>query len=174
MERACVLLKDVFDYSLEEISELVGNTVGGVKSALRRGRTKLASLPEPARKELPATPEKSKLLQLYIERFNRRDWDGVRELTAADARLLVADGFAGRLADSPYFAEYERRAGEWQMRTGEVDGEPVIIDLRRDGAVWKPDSIIHIEIVGDRIARIADYVFCSWLMPAADSVVVAP
>jgi RNA polymerase sigma-70 factor, ECF subfamily len=42
MERACVLLKDVFEYSLEEISELVGSTVGGVKSALKRGRMKLA------------------------------------------------------------------------------------------------------------------------------------
>src|SRR6516164_7607294 len=28
-ERACVLLKDVFDYSLEEIAELVDSTVGG-------------------------------------------------------------------------------------------------------------------------------------------------
>src|SRR3981189_762321 len=44
-ERACVLLKDVFDYSLEEIAELVDSTVGGVKAALNRGRSKLASLP---------------------------------------------------------------------------------------------------------------------------------
>jgi RNA polymerase sigma-70 factor (ECF subfamily) len=41
-ERACVLLKDVFDYSLDEIAALVGSTVGGVKSALKRGRTKLS------------------------------------------------------------------------------------------------------------------------------------
>ena len=175
MERACVLLKDVFDYSLEEIAELVGSTVGGVKSALKRGRTKLASRPKPEeKKKLPVLPETSKLLQLYIERFNRRDWDGVRELTTSDARLLVADGFAGRLADSPYFTEYDRRAGEWQMRLGEVDGEPVIIDLRRDEAGWKPHSIVRLEFAGDRIARIADYVFCAWLLPAADSVVVTP
>lgn len=44
-ERACVLLKDVFDYSLEEIAGLVGSTVGGVKAALSRGRSKLAMLP---------------------------------------------------------------------------------------------------------------------------------
>src|SRR5262249_45642254 len=35
-DRACVLLKDVFDYSLEEIAELVDSTVGGVKAALNR------------------------------------------------------------------------------------------------------------------------------------------
>src|SRR5258705_9012431 len=45
-ERACVLLKDVFDYSLEEIAELVDSTVGGVKAALNRGRSKLAALPD--------------------------------------------------------------------------------------------------------------------------------
>src|SRR5262249_61585514 len=38
-ERACVLLKDVFDYSLEEIAELVDSTLGGVKAALNRGRS---------------------------------------------------------------------------------------------------------------------------------------
>jgi len=43
-ERACVLLKDVFDYSAEEVAELVDSTVGGVKAALNRGRSKLASL----------------------------------------------------------------------------------------------------------------------------------
>src|SRR4051812_27938449 len=37
-ERACVLLKDVFDYSLEETAELVDSTVGAVKAALNRGR----------------------------------------------------------------------------------------------------------------------------------------
>src|SRR6267378_8310650 len=46
MERACVLLKDVFEYSLEEIAGLVDSTVGGVKAALKRGRLKLATLPE--------------------------------------------------------------------------------------------------------------------------------
>jgi RNA polymerase sigma-70 factor, ECF subfamily len=41
-ERAWVLLKDLFDYSLEEIAELVDSTVGGVKGALNRARTTLA------------------------------------------------------------------------------------------------------------------------------------
>src|SRR5438128_12601423 len=40
-ERACVLLKEVFEYSLEEIAELIGSSVGAVKSALNRGRSKL-------------------------------------------------------------------------------------------------------------------------------------
>src|SRR4029434_7937060 len=49
MERACVLLKDVFDYSLAEIAELVDSTVGGVKAALSRGRGKLKTTTVPTK-----------------------------------------------------------------------------------------------------------------------------
>jgi RNA polymerase sigma-70 factor (ECF subfamily) len=173
-ERACVLLKDILDYSLEEIAELVDSSVGGVKAALNRGRAKLANLREPPPSSRPPAPETSRLLQLYVERFNRHDWDGVRALTSADARLLVGNGFSGRLADSPYFTEYERTAGRWQMRVGEVDGEPVVINLRREGAEWRPRTIVRVEIDGDRIVRIADYVFCDWLLPVALTFNVAP
>ncbi|MCU1284024.1 MAG: polymerase, sigma-24 subunit, subfamily [Acidobacteriales bacterium] len=51
--------------------------------------------------------ELSPLLRLYVERFNRRDWDGLRDLISADARLRVADRFAGRLDESPYFERYQ-------------------------------------------------------------------
>src|SRR5262245_64758395 len=82
-ERACVLLKDVFDYSLEEIAELVDSTVGGVKAALSRGRAKLVALPPTSTTPRGSThPETARLLSLYVDRFDRRDWDGLRELIA--------------------------------------------------------------------------------------------
>lgn len=59
-------------------------------------------------------PELGDLLRRYVELFNRQDWDGVRELTSADARLRVTECFAGRLVDSPYFIEYERPIIPWQ------------------------------------------------------------
>jgi RNA polymerase sigma-70 factor (ECF subfamily) len=40
-ERAAVLLKDVLQYRLNEVAEVVDSTVGGVKAALHRGRAKL-------------------------------------------------------------------------------------------------------------------------------------
>src|SRR5213080_3491180 len=107
-ERACVLLKDVFDYSLEEIAELVDSTVGGVKAALNRARTKLSASSPAAKPAQSASPELQKVMQLYVDRFNRRDWDGVRELISADARLNVLDRFAGKFADAPYFFNYDR------------------------------------------------------------------
>ena len=62
-------------------------------------------------------------MKLYVDRFNRRDWDGVRELISADARLTVADAFAGKLAEAPYFRNYERWSMPWKLAVGELDGD---------------------------------------------------
>jgi RNA polymerase sigma-70 factor, ECF subfamily len=171
-ERACVLLKDVFDYSLEEIADLVDSTVGGVKSALSRGRAKLAIAPGASEAKPATNPETLELLRLYVDRFNKRDWDGVRELASADARLRVADCFAGRLADSPYFVEYERPIIPWRMALGKVDGESAVIILREDAEGLTPFSLIRLVVAGGRIVRIADYIKCPWILEAADSIAI--
>src|SRR5215470_15747077 len=172
-ERACVLLKDVFDYSLEEIAELVDSTVGGVKAALSRGRTKLAASPTPAKLSRSTNPELTRVMQLYVDRFNRRDWDGVRELISADARLTVADAFAGRLVDAPYFSNYETWSFPWKLAVGEVDGEPVVIMLQRGPDTWTPYSVVRLNVTGQSIDRILDYVHCPWVISTALSVNVS-
>jgi len=60
-------------------------------------------------------PELVQLLDLYVERFNRHDWDGLRELISADAGLEVVDRFRGSLDESGYFGVYERWSspGRW-------------------------------------------------------------
>lgn len=175
MERACVLLKDVFDYSLEEIAELVDSTVGGVKAALNRGRSKLAKLP-PASAKPPrpaSSSDATQLLDLYVERFNRRDWEGVRELITADARVRVADRFAGRLSESPYFGRYDRLTAPWRVAAGNVDGEPVIVTLQEGPDGWTPVAIVRLEIDDRQIMRIVDYTHCPWVLASAGSVLVS-
>lgn len=179
-ERACVLLKDVFDYSLEEIAELVDSTVGGVKAALARGRAKLADFPADApahaRAGTPTPDELSRLLHLYVDGFNRRDWDGLRDLISADARLRVADCYAGRLDESGFFDRYNAWH-DWQFTLGDVDGELIVVIDRRptsDGKArvpaWASPAIqrLGLDETG-RITRIADYSHCPWIVPAASS-----
>jgi RNA polymerase sigma-70 factor, ECF subfamily len=173
-ERACVLLKDVFDHSLEEIADLVDSTVGGVKAALSRGRTKLAALPaEPiVLPKSPLDPEMSQLLHRYVELFNRHDWDGVRALTSADAQLRVSDCFKGRLADSPYFVEYESAARPWKMEVGEIDGEAVLVVLVLQDGSWEPAWPVRISAINGVIGLITDYYACPWIALAAHSLTV--
>ena len=174
-ERACVLLKDVFDYSLEEIAELVGSSVGGGKAALNRGRGKLAKLPPP-RASLARTAESAesaRLLELYVDRFNRRDWDGLRELIAADAQVRVADRLIGPIVASPYFGRYERLTSPWRIALGTMDGERVAVALRRDQEAWVPDAVMRIERSGGRIVRVSDYKHCRWVLASPQSLTVS-
>ncbi len=171
-ERACVLLKDVFEYSLDEIAELVDSTVGGVKAALNRGRSKLESLqgrPAPPR---ASTPESKQILRLYVERFNSRDWDGLRELISADARLLVADRYSGSFAAGGYLGVYSRMKQTWRLTLGEVDGEPSIILLNDRNGEWEIEGIVRLDIGPDgRVERISDYQHCPWILTAGSILV---
>jgi RNA polymerase sigma-70 factor, ECF subfamily len=101
-----------------------------------------------------------------------RAWDGLRELIAADARLRVADRFVGLLSDSPYFSNYERSTTPWRLAVGELDGEPVIIRLRRDTDRWTPATVVRLDVTDHRIVWVADYSHCPWILPAATSVLV--
>ncbi len=169
-ERSCVLLKDVFDYSLEDIAGMVDSTVGGVKAALNRARTKLAASAPQANIPRSANPEVTRVTRLYVERFNRRDWDGVRELISADARLNVADAFAGKVSDAPYFSNWGRWSMPWKLANGEVDGEPAVIILQRGPDTWTPYSVVRLSVVGGRVEHIADYAHCPWVISPATSI----
>lgn len=169
-ERACILLKDVFDYSLEEIAELVDSTVGGVKAALNRARTKLSASSPAAKPTQTTSPKLQKVMQLYVDRFNRRDWDGVRELISVDARLNVIDRFAGKFADAPYFFNYNNWPWAWKLAIGEIEGEPAILILQRGADTWTTYSVIRMNVAGGEVKRIVDYIHCPWLISTAESV----
>ena len=170
MERACVLLKDVLDHSLDEIAELTGSTLGGVKAALHRGRAKLAVPPVTHPREVDPSADTRALLARYVERFNRQDWDGLREMVSADTRVRVADRFVGRLADSPYFSRYERFAIPIRLRLADVDGEPMIVAEYSRNGIWTSGGVIRFVVREGRVAEICDYHHCPWVLGAADSV----
>ncbi|MEY4548532.1 MAG: hypothetical protein RL685_4727 [Pseudomonadota bacterium] len=75
-ERAALVLKEVFELSLEEVAETLSTTVGSVKAALHRGRGKLAELP--ADEPLAVTPPA--VLDAFCAAFNARDLDGLTAL----------------------------------------------------------------------------------------------
>jgi len=139
----------------------------------QRGAPRRAAGTEDSTSSRAVSAEQSQVLPLYVDRFNRRDWDGLRELIAADARLRVADRFAGRLADSPYFGRYARWTVTWRRAMGEVDGQPAIVIMQRDTEDWAPTGLVRLDVEGGRVTRIADYLHCPWILSSADSVFVS-
>ncbi|MFL5617226.1 MAG: sigma-70 family RNA polymerase sigma factor [Gemmatimonadaceae bacterium] len=173
MERACVLLKDVLDHSLEEIAELVGSTVGGVKAALHRGRARLAGAPtgQPMQHARDAASARdTAVLVEYVERFNRRDWDGLRELVSADARVRVADRFTGRLGDSPYFGRYARLTRPWRAVLAEVEGVPMIVTEYQDEGVWVARGLVRVQVRDGLVVEVDEYQHCPWVLAAAGEI----
>jgi RNA polymerase sigma-70 factor (ECF subfamily) len=83
-ERAAVVLKDVFDLSLDETAEALSTTVGAVKAALHRARGKLVEPPP----EEPTTP-RPEVLDAFCAAFNAGDLDRLTTLLLDTASVEV-------------------------------------------------------------------------------------
>jgi RNA polymerase sigma-70 factor, ECF subfamily len=59
------------------------------------------------------------------------------------------------------------------MALGKVDGETAVIILRDDADGLTPFSLIRLDVAGDRIVAIADYIKCPWVLEAAEFIFVS-
>jgi RNA polymerase sigma-70 factor (ECF subfamily) len=167
-ERAALVLKEVFELSLEEVADALSTTTGAVKSALHRGRGKLA---QPEAEPLAVTPPA--VLDAFCQAFNARDLERLTALLLDNVQLefpglhsaqgsatargaLGATMFHARAFITPEWqhgvvqdsARFELRAhrgrllvlGWWQH----LDGEAV-----------RGFSLVELE--QDRVARICTY-----------------
>jgi RNA polymerase sigma-70 factor, ECF subfamily len=169
MERSCVLLKDVLDYTLSDSATVVNSTVGGVKAALHRARTKLRSArPDRLRRPPPLDGHDRTLLTRYIECFNARDWDALRRLIQVDARVEVVGSH--ETAASSYTSRYANLSWEWRVSLAAVGDDVAIVQWRRgsvDGP-WMPVAAIRLWWENDKVVRIRDYTHVSYLFTDVD------
>jgi RNA polymerase sigma-70 factor (ECF subfamily) len=88
-ERAALVLKEVFEFSLDEIAALLSTSLGAVKSALHRARGKLA---EPERGQ--QVPPASTTLSEFCTAFNARDLNKVMSLLLETVDIELSGTFA--------------------------------------------------------------------------------
>ncbi len=171
-ERAALVLKEVFDFSLEEISEVLCTTLGGVKSALNRARGKVK---EPSWNGQEVTAPA--VLNELCSAFNARDLDKVLSLllqtveielsgTFVDSGIEVAKRSFGALM---FATKMAMEAGIPSGYRGSVQPVPPRFELRiHRGApivltFWKHDDGEHVRGVSliatecDQITRIKTY-----------------
>lgn len=156
-QRACVILKDVLDHSLDDIAALLDLTIPAVKAALHRGRARLRELdsagdPAPHRPS-PFTPE----LIRYARLFNARDWDAVRAMLIDDARLDLVSRSKRRGIEQVggYFTNYSR-VDDWHLAPAHLEGHEVLA-VRRSPSDPQPAYFIQLELSGGRVHSIRDY-----------------
>lgn len=166
-ERAAVILKDVLDYPLTEVADIADTTVGGAKAALHRGRSKLR---ERGAVSAPAVVEfdrdQRRLFDAYAECFNRRDWEGLKHLVRADARLEIVGENEGvmSLLGATYSGNYTRLPHEWRLSAEMLDGRPAVIHWRRTATAWEPYSAIRLWWEDGQVIRIRDYIHVAYLL----------
>jgi RNA polymerase sigma-70 factor (ECF subfamily) len=158
-ERASVVLKDVFDLSLEEIGEALSTTVGAIKSALHSGRSKLVATEpnEPA----PVPPP---VLDAFCAAFNAGDLDRLTALlldttTMEFPGLVVEYGKAAvregslrsTLFGCPEGGHVPPVAPRCEVRAHR--GESILLWWWGD----EVHAILRVDVQADRIAAMRDY-----------------
>nr|HEX4312487.1 RNA polymerase sigma factor [Kofleriaceae bacterium] len=183
-ERAAVVLKDVFELSLDETAEALTTTVGAVKAALHRGRGKLGDGAPAAPVETAPVPA---ALDAFCDAFNAGDLDRLAALLldtavvqvvgattqygpeAAKRTVLYGMLFGARLMAS------ERSPLDPALAAGVLPDAPRV-EARLHRGRWllvhwyrhadgdAVRAVTTLELAGDRVAAIANYFYTPELL----------
>jgi RNA polymerase sigma-70 factor, ECF subfamily len=169
-QRSTVILKDVLGYSLDEIGAITDSSLAATKANLRRGRIRLrefASSPEQELSPVLREPERSRLKR-YVDRFNNRDFDAVRDMLADDVRLELvnANTRKGVGGVASYFGNYNW-SKDWRLVIGFVDTRPAAL-VYDSNSSDRPVNFILVEWKGDKVTKIRDFVHASYAMDDAE------
>lgn len=171
VQRSSVILKDVLGYSLEETGGVLEATLPAVKAALHRGRERLREISrEPEDVPVPTLPAAERArLDLYVARFNARDFDAIRAMLADDVRLdLVARSqLKGRVEVGRYFHNYDR-VRDWQMVPGIVDGRAAILVVDPDDAQGRPFYFVVLQWTDGKLELIRDFRYARYALDGAE------
>ena len=178
-ERAAVVLKDVFAFSLDEIAEVLTTTVGAVKTALHRGRGKLIEV-ESSDTHVPV----SGVLDAFCEAFNARDIDRLTALLLDRAAVEVVGVHVGHgrevarrgvlegmLYGSRRLAEADVRGGidprfmqgvlptppRCEVRVHRGESLLLLWYAHTDGEAVR--AINRLEVQGESVSRLRNYFF---------------
>jgi RNA polymerase sigma-70 factor (ECF subfamily) len=157
--RSCVILMDVLGYSLQEISDVIGSSIPAVKAALNRGRARLRELAQEPDDPVPVLSEPQRsLLNAYVDRFNARDFDAIRDMLADEVRLELVNKtrMNGKGEVRKYFGNYSL-VEDWQLVPGFVDRRPAILVRDPRDASGAPTYFVLLDWVGDRLIGIRDF-----------------
>jgi RNA polymerase sigma-70 factor (ECF subfamily) len=173
-QRSSVILMDVLGYSLDEIGRVTDLSIPAVKAALHRGRERLREIAtEPEDLAVPSLPDAERtLLAAYVDRFNARDFDAIRDMLADEVRLELVNRtrMNGRSEVGRYFHNYNT-AEDWQFALALVDRRPALVvrDLHDPSAT--PAYFVLLQWSADRLTNIRDFRYARYAMEGAEIVI---
>ena len=167
-ERAAIVLKEVFEVSLEEAADVLQTTPGAVKSALHRARGRLR---EPAAAALHRAPSEA-LVDRFVAAFNAADLPGLTALLLDGAsieqlgcawstgRKALEEGFLTKAVyghpEWPAVFQYESSRLERALHRGEPIALGLVVRRGREAL----EQVMRFEEEGGSVACIRTYAFC--------------
>lgn len=171
-ERAAVVLKDVFEMTLEEIGDVLGTTVGAVKAAIHRGRSRLQE-PEGGAASLRPVPSAA-LVDQFVTAYNKLDLAGLLSLMLDTASVenvgcgvqIGREAFSGKDGwfhaavyghpEWPQWLQYDSP----RMQRAVCGGEPVALGFTTRQGKEALEQVMRFDEQEGRIARLRGYAFC--------------
>jgi len=162
-ERAAVVLKDLFDMNLEECARILGSSIGAIKAALHRGRSRLQDT-QAMQSKRQMNPSKA-LLDRFAQLYNERDMSGLVALMLDDGgiEMMGVEMEVGRKwferKETGWFAHNFQAPPDMRWKPIDYDGEPIVLVLTRHEGKDVLFSVMRLEAIDDRISRIRSYAF---------------
>jgi RNA polymerase sigma-70 factor (ECF subfamily) len=171
-ERAAIVLKDVFDMSLEETADVLESTVEAVKAALHRGRARLRDSEDAAASRRPV-PSRA-LVDRFVALLNAGDKAGLLDLVLDNASAENVgcayqygaamhrgrhSWFEGALGGHPEWPALVR----WEAQRAEravYEGEPLVLLFHTRRGRETLEAVVRLEECEGRVARLRSYGFC--------------
>jgi RNA polymerase sigma-70 factor (ECF subfamily) len=169
-QRAVLILREVLRWKADETAALLDTSVASVNSALQRARATLAQSP-PERTETlkPLDGKQARLLERYVDAFERYDMDALTALLSDEARLSMP----------PYalWLEGPEQIRAWMLGKGAgcrgsrlvgtaANGSPAYGQYRPvPGGGFEPWSLQVIELRDGRITGINAFLDTAKLFP---------
>jgi len=162
-ERAAILMKEVFELSLEETAALLHTTVGAVKSALSRARGRLDGRKPPAGFDPPSKA----IVEQFMRALRDQDMNALQSLCATHVSAELIGGVeldsfdkartvfkhAHMVMPKVGFGEHPR----WEV--AEYEEEPIVVGFRTLDGVEGLNEIHRLEAADGLIVRVRTYCF---------------
>ncbi|MDB5813817.1 MAG: polymerase, sigma subunit, family [Rhodocyclales bacterium] len=168
-QRSAVILTDVLGYEAEETAQVMESTVPAVKAALHRGRARLRELAAQAENAAPPpalSQQDQALLAAYADRFNARDWDGLRDLLADSVQLdLVARRKGYAMQGGEYFTNYAAKTRDLRMSLIDVEGKAALwMNTEAHEGAGAPGYMVFVDFDAEgRVVAIRDFRFARYV-----------
>jgi RNA polymerase sigma-70 factor (ECF subfamily) len=155
-ERAAIVLKDVFDFSLDEIATMLSTTPGAVKSALSRGRQKLE---EPETVPARNSPASDETVDRFIAAWNTREPNRLREVLLESVTYEPLGVGGERGLKNPIWMSVSVPKGVGAERFT-IEGESIVAYTFAIEGHKYLGGIQRLEESEARVSRIVNYYFC--------------